>query len=126
MIDLKGKFYFKRFRAWLWRWQEVVLWLPVSAAAVVVSYHLIPYVDPNSGLDGFGDIFNFLVQGLKVVMLLFVCWMFKRTYWYDIPRREEKRLYKEAAEGKHNHWLMIRDRLEWAVLIVLFGWLLIK
>ena len=61
-------------------------------------------------------------------MTFFLVWMFKRTYWYDIPAHEELRLYESLANNytPENHLIIIRDRLEWLALLFLFSWLLFR
>lgn len=123
-----NKFYFTRLKAQIWQWQEVLIWIPTAFFAAWFAYRAIPYLDPRAGIDGFGILFNFLVNGLQLVMTFFLVWMFKRTYWYDIPAHEELRLYESLANNytPENHLIIIRDRLEWLALLFLFSWLLFR
>lgn len=123
-----SKFYGVRFRAWVWQWQEVLFWIPVSFFVAWFAYRAIPYIDPRAGIDGFGTLFNFAVNVLQLVVTFFLTWMFKRTYWFDIPTHEEVRLYEELTKSYDwkIHAIIIRDRIEWLVLLGLFSWLLFR
>jgi hypothetical protein len=61
-------------------------------------------------------------------MTFFLTWMFKRTYWFDIPEHEEVRLYEELTKNYtwQTHSIIIRDRIEWLALLGLFSWLLFR
>ena len=123
-----SKFYGVRFRAWVREWQEVLFWIPVSFFVAWFAYRAIPYIDPRAGIDGFGTLFNFAVNVLQLVVTFFLTWMFKRTYWFDIPTHEEVRLYEELTKSYDwkIHAIIIRDRIEWLVLLGLFSWLLFR
>lgn len=123
-----SKFYGVRFRAWVWQWQEVLFWIPISFFVAWFAYRAIPYIDPRAGIDGFGTLFNFAVNVLQLVVTFFLTWMFKRTYWFDIPAHEEVRLYEELTKSYDwkIHAILIRDRIEWLVLLGLFSWLLFR
>lgn len=123
-----SKFYGVRFRAWVWQWQEVLFWIPISFFVAWFAYRAIPYIDPRAGIDGFGTLFNFAVNVLQLVVTFFLAWMFKRTYWFDIPTHEEVRLYEELTKSYDwkIHAILIRDRIEWLVLLGLFSWLLFR
>lgn len=123
-----NKFYGLRLRATLWQWQYVLAWIPLSLFLAWLAYRAIPYIDPRAGIDGFGTLFNFAVNGFQLIMTIFLVWLFKRTYWFDIPHREETRLYEELTKqySTQTYLLLVRDRIEWIVLLILFSWLLFR
>lgn len=119
--------YVCRIKSFFWTWQEVIFWIPIAFFLVWGSYTLVPYIDPQAGLDGFGDIFIFFAKVFELIVIFFLVWMFKRTYWWDLPVREEPRLYKELTESYSfgTHALIIQDRLEWFALLCLFCYFLL-
>ena len=120
--------YSTRFRAWVWQWQELLFWIPIAFMITWIAYRGIPYLDPRAGIDGFGTLFNYASNLLQLVITFFVTWMFKRTYWRDLPVHEETRLYQEMTRDykASDHLLVIQDRIEWVVLLFLFSWLLFR
>lgn len=112
-------------RTFIARWQELVVWLPALAAAVVLLYLTIPYLDPRSGIDGFGDLFVLAVQALKGAVITFAAWLTQRTYWRELKDDEEDALIEHARRDHPGHWkLLILDRLQFVLLLGFWAWLL--
>lgn len=112
----------EKVRAFLWRWQELLVWLPVAFCLVWASYQLIPLIDPRAGLDGFGEIYTFLVQVFKANVVFFLAWLFKRTYLHDVQRWEERAMHARC-DLPENRYQITKDRLEWLGLLVIIAWM---
>lgn len=117
-----------RLKRWLDTWQEAVIWLPVALLITCVAYYLIPYIDPKAGIDGFGGLFNFLMQVVKGIGIFFLAWLTKRTYLACLDCEEEDQLAKDLKVGEDSIWWraylrLALDRLEWALAVGL--WLFI-
>lgn len=121
----------------LWTWQEVLLWIPLAFLLVYGFNRLSPYLDPNAGIDGYGDIYVFLVNIFKAVCIFFLAWFFKKTYWFDLPRYEERSTHEAIVRGesrgegetndmsksKEYKFIVVKDRLETLALLVLIAWI---
>lgn len=83
-------------RAVLGRWREY-LWLLLILAVAYAAYRIIPSLDPRSGIDGFGDIFNTLVMAAKAVFAASLAYVCKRQFSGDLTDTEEDALRAKLA-----------------------------
>jgi hypothetical protein len=132
------------FRNFLHRWQEPVIWMPIALVALLVAFYAIPSIDPRSGVDGFGAIWNALIVIACAGLAGFVAWLLQVTYFRELHDDDERDLAdnacgieRDAATGKPVHFmgptswkpiaLLLLDRLTWFaifsfVFAALLGW----
>ena len=108
-----------------WRRNQVILiHFPLLVAASIGVYVLLKGFDPRIGLEGFGDIFGYFLNAIRAALIIFNAWWFKRWAWNDIRRRVEHELFEEARKGdKGAQWTLIKDRIEWVVVLCIFTYL---
>lgn len=107
------------------KWREVLIWIPVAVGILLLAYWLFPKMDPRAGIDGFGDLFLFLVQVVKVLVALFITWVAKRAYWRDLNSRMEKALDESYLTGNRAAFhITLRDRAEFVALFLAISWVL--
>lgn len=112
-----------RVKEWLLRQQDIVAWVPAAVVAMMLIWWLAPAFDPRSGIDGFGDLFVFSVQMVKVIVTLFVTWRVKLAYFHDLRSAQEQELHRKMLEGdRQAAWAIIQDRLEFLALFLAIGW----
>lgn len=105
------------------KWQDLIIWIPAAVLLMAAVWYLAPAFDPRSGIDGFGDLFVFSVQLVKVLIVLFVSWTVKRAYFHDLGKESEKTIHKQVLKGDpHALKALIIDRLEYLFLLVVIGW----
>lgn len=107
------------FRRFLHNWQEPLVWLPSLLCILVGLFWAIPRLDPRSGIDGFGDLFQLVGGLISLALILFVAWLAKRTYLTELSDEDADFIRTEAADQGHALWVLIIDRLEWLGLIAL-------
>jgi hypothetical protein len=112
----------------LWRrLKPTLLWLPVLIAMVVGSYIVLRALDPRIGLEGFGDLFGYALNGVRAVAVVALAWITKRSIFFDLHDRTELTLFEKSRDGGVEvEWILWRDRIEWFFLLALFSWLLTR
>lgn len=122
MTDIKTKA--KEF----WRRnQTLIMILPLTILALNLSWIVLNALDSRIGVEGFGDLFGYLINGVRAVLIVFAAWWIKRHCWFDLHQATELQLY-EMARDHHTtlpnwaFWLVVRDRTEWAVALAFATW----
>ena len=85
------------FRAWLHRWQEPVVWLPLLFLALVAAYYVLPALDPRAGIDGFGSLFGLGLAAFEAIVAGFLAWLMVESYHHNPRDRDERELIDHAA-----------------------------
>ena len=109
---------FARLRGWIGRWQEFVIWLPLLFVLAVVAYVALGAV-ARIGADPLAWLAEIPVMCAWAAVACATAWLIKRTYLYDIDDEMERELYERVLdEGDRDaRWLLIKDRVEWLVLL---------
>ena len=105
-----------RTRAWeFWRRnQTLLLHLPVMLAALFGVYITLKSLDPRIGVEGFGDLFGYLLNGVRALLIIFTAWWIKKWPWFDLHSTTELSLFQAMRDGNWMaFWIVVRDRLEW-------------
>lgn len=104
-----------------WRRNHILLFhLPVMLAFLFGSYALLKGVDSRIGVEGFGDLFGYALNGVRITLVIFTAWWIKRWCWFDLHAMTELELFDRMRKGDSSaHWIVIRDRVEWVVLLSL-------
>lgn len=112
-----------------WRRNQVILLiLPLLMAFMVGLYIVLRAGDPRIGLEGFGDLFGYALNGVRALVVIVVSWWFKNIALFDIHKRTELALFERMRDGAkpesdHAYRILIKDRVEWAFLLSLFTYL---
>lgn len=113
----------KGLRGFISRWQEFGVWMPVLVLLALGGFVVFGALP---GVAITGDLIAWMLE-LPVACLwlaaaMGAAWLFKATYLQDLDSAQEAALYQLVLQGNaHARWLLIKDRLEWAFLIVLFA-----
>lgn len=107
----------------LHQWQEPVVWIPLLLGILFVLFYALPRLDPRTGIDGFGTVFQVVLQALVLAVACFCVWLFKRTYLRVLDEDEEHDLFEKWRDGDRRALLrLVFDRLEWLVLLCAALW----
>lgn len=108
-----------------WRRNHVtVLILPALLGLAFGAYVFFRALDPRLGVEGFGDLFAYVVNAVRAAMIVAAVWWFKKHAWFDLHTPTELELFEKSRAGDRNaERLLWRDRIEWAFLLVLAAWL---
>jgi hypothetical protein len=104
------------------RWSVFFILLPSQVFLAIAGSALFAHLDPRIAVD---NPFAFLAE-LPALASYASCAIafavfFKMLLWHDLPREAEAVLQKQAAEGNAGaRWILIKDRLEWTVLLIVF------
>ena len=108
-----------------WRRNQILLLqLPVMMAFLFATYVVLKAIDPRIGVEGFGDIFGYLLNGVRAVLIVFAAWWIKRHCWFDLHSGTELDLF-ERVRDKDDHaafWLIVKDRVEWIAALAFATW----
>lgn len=110
-----------RQRAWeFWRRNQILLLqLPIMLAFLVGSYVVLKSVDSRIGVEGFGDLFGYALNGVRITLIIFTAWWIKKWCWFDLHDKTELELFKAMRGDPPSwqewmaFWIVVRDRLEW-------------
>lgn len=95
---------------------------------LVPLYYLIPQIDPRSGIDGFGSLWNMIVVLIAIDIAALLTWLIFRAVFYDPSEAEEAQLLAQAKAGSLTAvWYILGHRAAWLalfslVLFSLLGW----
>jgi uncharacterized membrane protein len=110
-----------RVRAWeFWRSNQVwLLQLPLIVLAMFAVYVVLKSLDSRIGIEGFGDLFGYMLNLVRAFLIVAFAWWFKKRALFDIHSRTELDLFLAAKAGdRHAYWLRVFDRIEWAVILL--------
>ena len=103
-----------------WRRNNILLLhLPLMTAFLVSSYIVLKSVDSRIGVEGFGDLFGYALNGVRITLILFTAWWIKKNCWFDLHGRTELDLFNVMRGNSHKEdawmafWIVVRDRFEW-------------
>ena len=119
MVNLKT-----RIREGWRRNQTLLLLLPLTIIALQLVYIALQALDSRIGVEGFGDLFGYLLNGVRAVLIVFTAWWIKRHCWFDLHQTTELDLF-ERVRGTNDaaaRWLIAKDRIEWAVALAFATW----
>ena len=106
-------------RKFLDDYQEVfrcVLYLLV----LLPLYYLIPQIDPRSGIDGFGSLWNMIVVLIAVDIAALATWLIFKANFKDIDDGQETDLMCNAKAGSLTAvWYLAIHRATWLALFSL-------
>ena len=104
--------------------QALLLHTPVLLVLLTACYLGLKALDPRIGVEGFGDLFGYLLNGVRAVLIVFTAWWIKRHCWFDLHQATELDLF-ERVRGTNDaaaRWLIAKDRIEWAVALAFATW----
>lgn len=118
---MRIKIFLKEF----WRRNSIAfLHMPLLLVLLVASYIGLKALDPRIGLEGFGDLFGYLVNAVGIAIVIFSSWWQKNNLWHDIESKAEEDLFHEVRQNLPGALkAKILDRIEWAFLLVFNAWL---
>ena len=75
-----------RRRVWeFWRRNQILLLqAPLMFAFLFGSYILLKSIDSRIGVEGFGDIFGYSLNGIRITFIIFTAWWIKKWCWFDL------------------------------------------
>lgn len=102
-----------------WRRNQILLLqLPLMMLFLFGTYIVLKALDPRIGVEGFGDLFGYLLNGVRVTLIIFTAWWVKKWCWFDLHDRTELAMFEAMREGDWMaFWIVVRDRAEWAVIL---------
>ena len=115
----ESKMSFRR-RAWeFWRRNQIILLqLPLMLVFLVSTYVVLKSVDSRIGVEGFGDIFGYALNGVRITLIIFTAWWIKKWCWFDLHDQTELELFNLRKSGdKAAHWIVWTDRIEWVLAL---------
>lgn len=110
-----------RRRAWeFWRRNNIVLFqLPLLLAFLFTTYIVLKGIDSRIGVEGFGDLFGYLLNGVRASLIIFTAFWMKKWLWFDLHDRTELTLFEAMKAGDWmSFWIVVRDRAEWVAALV--------
>lgn len=109
-----------RRRAWeFWRRNQILLLqLPVMLVFLFGSYVILKAIDSRIGVEGFGDIFGYALNAVRICFIIFTAWWIKKWCWFDLHDKTELELFTARKRGDAAAlWIVVVDRLEWVVAL---------
>ena len=113
-----------RRRLWeAWRRNQLILLhLPVLLCLLFGGYAVLKGVDSRIGVEGFGDLFGYMLNSIRAVAVIFTAWWMKKWLWFDLHDQTELDLFKEMRgksweDARSTYWIVVRDRAEWVAAL---------
>lgn len=104
------------------RWNVFFILLPSQVFLAIAGSALFAHLDPRIAVD---NPFAFLAElpALATYASAAIAFsvFFKLLIWHDLPREAEAELHRRAAAADPGaRWILIKDRIEWTVLLLVF------
>lgn len=112
-------------RAWeFWRRNNVLfVMLPLLLVFAFVTYAGLRAIDPRIGVEGWGDLFGYLINGVRAALIIFTAFWMKKWLWFDLHDKTELEMFEAMKTGaRWPHMILWRDRVEWIVALLLATW----
>ena len=109
-----------RQRAWeFWRRNNIILLqFPLLLAFLFVSYIVLKSVDSRIGVEGFGDLFGYALNGVRASLIIFTAFWIKKWLWFDLHSQTELSMFEAMKNGNWvAFWIVVRDRAEWVIAL---------
>ncbi len=109
-----------RRRVWeFWRRNQILLLqLPLMLLFLFGSYVILKSIDSRIGVEGFGDVFGYALNGVRVTLIIFTAWWIKKWCWFDLHDKTELSLFETMQKGDWMaFWIVVRDRVEWVAAL---------
>lgn len=102
-----------------WRRNQILLMhLPIMVAFLIGTYVVLKGIDSRIGVEGFGDIFGYALNGIRITLIIFTAWYIKKNCWFDLHDKTELNLFEKMCQGDWMaFWIVVRDRAEWCVAL---------
>ena len=106
------------FRARLWEfWRRnriLLLHLPIMVVFLFGTYILLKSIDSRIGVEGFGDLFGYALNAVRITLIIFTAWWIKKWCWFDLHDKTELAMFEAMKAGDWMaFWIVVRDRAEW-------------
>lgn len=110
---------FRRRAGEFWRRNQILLLqLPVMLVFLFGSYVILKAIDSRIGVEGFGDIFGYALNAVRICFIIFTAWWIKKWCWFDLHEKSELELFTKRKMGDMAAtWVVVIDRLEWVVAL---------
>lgn len=104
-----------------WRRNQILLvQLPLMLLFLFGSYTALKAWDSRIGVEGFGDLFGYALNGVRVTLIIFTAWWIKKWCLFDLHEKTELQLFESRKAGDFNaHLLVWTDRAEWFLALFL-------
>lgn len=104
--------------------QTVLFLLPATIVLMQLAWIMLNALDPRIGVEGFGDLFGYLLNGARAVLIVFSAWWIKRWCWFDLHAKTELELFERVRDQADEvaFKLIVKDRIEWAVALAFSTW----
>lgn len=113
--------------------QTVLLVLPLVLFLMQLAYVVLTALDSRIGIEGFGDLFGYLLNAVRAVLIVWSAWWIKRHCWFDLHQNTELDLFERARDhsGFNSNmlsvpnwafWLVVKDRAEWVAALAFATW----
>jgi hypothetical protein len=103
------------------RWQEFAVWLPVLVILSIGGWVVFGALDQRITADALAWLLELPILCAYLAAACGAAWLVKFTYLFDLSCPREDALHSLVQQGdEHARWLLVKDRLEWAFLLVLF------
>ena len=109
-----------RQRAWeFWRRNNIILLqFPLLLVFLFVSYIVLKSVDSRIGVEGFGDLFGYALNGVRASLIIFTAFWIKKWLWFDLHSQTELSMFEAMKDGNWvAFWIVVRDRAEWVIAL---------
>ena len=109
-----------RQRAWeFWRRNNIILLqFPLLLVFLFVSYIVLKSVDSRIGVEGFGDLFGYALNGVRASLIIFTAFWIKKWLWFDLHSQTELSMFEAMKNGNWvAFWIVVRDRAEWVIAL---------
>lgn len=111
-----------RVRVWeFWKRNQILVHMALQVAFLFSVYVLLKSIDPRIGVEGFGDLFGYLLNSVRATMIIFTAIWMKKWLFFSLHDRTELELFRDIVvkgDAAVERYLW-RDRAEWFGLFAL-------
>jgi hypothetical protein len=98
--------------------QIIIIHMPITLAALFGCYVVLKSLDPRIGVEGFGDVFGYLLNAVRATLIIYTAWWMKKWLFFDLHDQTEIDLYAKVLANEAGAFkAKLIDRGEWIVAL---------
>ena len=64
-----------------------------------LAWMVLQALDPRIGVEGFGDLFGYALNAVRITLIIFTAWWIKKWPWFDLHSTTELSLFEAMRDG---------------------------
>jgi len=104
------------------KYADVLFIIPFAIFLLVVSYKLIPWIDPRAGVFDLGPLQTLIFNIVTTLAVFFIAWLAIRVYSIELSTQDEESLLAKLTPLQRLTW----EGFKWSITVGSVAYLLLR